>query len=337
MGTRPESRLLLRGRICRKPSNGEDDLSLTTGSVHPANQEPEEIYSTSGPSSVGSSRPQSQLSDALSLALGQTLTDGPWINLRSVDNIPRIYPAFEASSQLIASNNSNSVAQLRELWYHSFDDGCWSNEQWDLYATHLVACGPWFDISTPNLLAKMFMSQYFRVFANPWAFSTGTLRIMRFLEAVENHLKEQRGMVMLLKFQVCMRQAALDAFHLSIDLVSVFPLTHCLRYLIDLQAARNILAHACFLGAMFRHGPVHEEDMLCALARIARLAEHIGHFQAFYYLLMEAGEAICSQPRAIQEIQQHAWELMDTLISNREPVRGISWYYVRSPLAPSLG
>jgi len=73
-------------------------------------------------------------------------------------------------------------------------------------------------------------------------------------------------------------------------------------------------------------------DVFYALARIARLAKRLEHFQAFYYLLVEAGAELYSQPCAIREIRQHAWVLRDALTDSDEPVSNLRWHIVRQPL-----
>jgi hypothetical protein len=82
------------------------------------------------------------------------------------------------------------------------------------------------------------------------------------------------------------------------------------------------------------HGSVSGDDILCALARIVRLAKNINYYQAFYYLLAEAGAEICSQPRAILEVRRHCWVLGDALLKSDQPDRGLRWYIVCS-LVPS--
>ena len=72
--------------------------------------------------------------------------------------------------------------------------------------------------------------------------------------------------------------------------------------------------------------------MLCALARLARLAKRVECFQAFYYLLTEAGAELCSHPRTVLEIQEHVWALWDTVTKSDEPVSSLRWCAVRTPL-----
>jgi hypothetical protein len=83
---------------------------------------------------------------------------------------------------------------------------------------------------------------------------------------------------------------------------------------------------------MFRNGLVCESDVLCALASLARLAKGVEHFQAFYYLLMEAGAELYSQPCTAREIQRYALVLWNTITEEDELVNSLPWYFVRTSL-----
>lgn len=209
---------------------GEPFRPTTTHTVHSFNRVLDEISSslytlhslTPGvePEPCESRPPNS----ALSSTVRQTTTNGSWITPRtakSEDN-PLTYPTPNASSQRTA-DSTDSREQFRELWYGSILDGCWSSTRLDLNAARVVSYGFWADKSTPNLLAKMLMLQYVRLFTDPWVFNTGTLRIIKFLQEIEEQLKRERGVLEFLDFRASVRQSALDAFHISIDLVSVFP------------------------------------------------------------------------------------------------------------------
>jgi hypothetical protein len=83
---------------------------------------------------------------------------------------------------------------------------------------------------------------------------------------------------------------------------------------------------------MFRNGSVCEGDVLYALARLAGLAKGVEHFQAFYYLLMEARTELYSQSCAAREIKQHALVLWDPITEEDELVNSLPWYFVRTSL-----
>ena len=146
---------------------------------------------------------------------GSSITPPP---AKPEDNL-LTYPTSNVSSQ----RTTDSREQFRELWYALILEGCWSNTRSDLNATRVVAYGPWADKSTPNLLARMIMTHYAYFFTDPWVFNTGTLRIIKFLESIEERLREERGMLGFFDFRASVRRSALDAFHLSIDLVNVLP------------------------------------------------------------------------------------------------------------------
>ncbi|KAF9781727.1 hypothetical protein BJ322DRAFT_1111655 [Thelephora terrestris] len=313
MDIRSESRLLTVWL-----SNREDTFPSATTVIHPVLQDPYETYSSDTPllpSSVGSSSPQNQPPDALSLTERLIPPGISWIAPQPVNDILGTQRVSEGPTQLTLSNEP--VSALREPWFNSFSEGCSTNTQSDTYAARLVSSIQWTNEPTFDLLAEAFRSQYSLAFAGPWVSNTATSRIMVFQKAVENQLVEQMSEVNLLIFQACVRKSALVAFDLSIDF-----------------GAPKMLSRACYLGAMFRNGLVCEGDVLYALARLARLAKGVEHFQAFYYLLMEAGTELYSQSCAAREIKQHALVLWDTITEEDELVNSLpsGWYILVNEL-----
>lgn len=224
--THPDSKLIFGGLVTRKSCNQGGPFPLTTAHIVSANREPIDTPSPYALSGVGSNRPQSRYRTVLPLTVRHTVASAePRDNLET-------YRILNPSSQRTIS--TNSPAELRELWYNSFLNGCWSNTLSDLHTAGVVSYGSWTDKSTPNLLAKMFMAQYSRAFTNPWVFNTGTLRVIKFLEAVGRQLKKERGVLSFLEFRASVRKSAVDAFHLSIDLVNVFSLLHDQTQLISM-------------------------------------------------------------------------------------------------------
>jgi len=236
LDTRSNSRLIVGGLITRESSNQENPFPPATARVCSANREPYEIpspYALSLTSGVESNHFQDQPPDTLTLSVRRTTAYGSWITPQTAqpkDNLETCRIS-NASSQRIVSSDFNSPPQLLELWIKSFLDGCWSNTQSDLYAARVVSYGPWTAKSTPDILAKMFRAQYTRAFTDPWVFNTGTSRVTEFLEAVTSCLERERGLLLSLEFRACLRRSALNAFHLTIDLVNVFPVLHTHRLL----------------------------------------------------------------------------------------------------------
>lgn len=225
LDTHPDSRPTVSDLITPKLWNQRDPFRLTTANIRPTGRVLDEIpfslHALSFTSGVESELYQSWP------PVGQTVTNGSWTAPQSEKpkSGPAIYSTPNASSQrAVSSNSANSQAQLRELWYKFFLNGCWSNARSDFYAACLVYHGPWTDKSTSNLLAEMFRAQYTRAFTNPWVPNSGTSRIIEFLGVVEKQPKKGRGTLAFVEFRASVRQSALNTFHLSIDLVNPFPL-----------------------------------------------------------------------------------------------------------------
>lgn len=69
---------------------------------------------------------------------------------------------------------------------------------------------------------------------------------------------------------------------------------------------------------------------MCALARVARLANRVKYIQVFYFLA-EAIVELYPNACAIQEIEQHVVVLRDTLDESDELVSNLPWYQVSLP------
>ena len=208
------------------PSDRDNTSPFTPALIYPAIQEPLETPSLDAllfPSSIGSSNPQSLPFDGLPPGETQILTDSFWIATQPVDGVHlKAHCASQDRTQLTIPDDSDPM--LRELRWDSFFDGCSTNSQSDLYAARLVFFGSWTDESTPNLLARMFRSQYSQAFTGPWVPNSATSRVIALLKAVEKQLGKQMGTVTLPIFRACVCHSVVEGFHLSINRVRIISL-----------------------------------------------------------------------------------------------------------------